>query len=136
MASSSDSVRYVALCTALGLVLGWLPGLVHGPIPEKWSIHGVDGDLVVWCYVAGRLSIGLWVGLTSLPEAWYLRGPLCGALAMLPIAMLGLSNQYCGAPCMFWNMVTGATVGLAVGALAWSLTGRHHAPKRAEEGRS
>jgi uncharacterized membrane protein len=28
---------------------------------------------------------------------------------------------------MFWNMVTGAVIGTATGAIAWALTSRHHA---------
>jgi len=28
---------------------------------------------------------------------------------------------------MFWNTVTGSVIGLAVGALAWQATGKHHA---------
>ncbi len=29
---------YAALCTLLGLVVGWLPLLVHGPITEKFDL--------------------------------------------------------------------------------------------------
>jgi hypothetical protein len=124
---ASSSTGYAAICTALGLAIGWLPGLAHGPIAEKWDVHGVTGSLVVAGYYVARMTIGLWVGITSVPSAWYLRGPLCGALAMLPLGFIGLSNSLCGPPCMFWNTVTGATVGFAVGALAWSITGRSHA---------
>jgi hypothetical protein len=119
--------RYIATCVALGAVLGWLPALVVGPVAEKWSVHGVDGAVLVWGYYVARMSIGLWVGISSVPGAWYLRGPLCGALAMLPLGFVGLSNPLCGPPCMFWNTVTAATVGFAVAGLAWSLTGRNHA---------
>jgi hypothetical protein len=124
---ATSSLGYTAICTALGLAIGWLPGLAHGPIAEKWDVHGVTGSLVVAGYYAARLSIGLWVGITSVPAAWYLRGPFCGALAMLPLGLVGLSNSLCGPPCMFWNTVTGATVGFAVAALAWSITGEDHA---------
>jgi hypothetical protein len=125
MASSSPG--YTAICTALGLAIGWLPGLAHGPIAEKWDVHGIAGSLVVAGYYVARLSIGLWVGITSVPAAWYLRGPLCGVLAMLPLGFIGLSNSLCGPPCMFWNTTTGAAVGFAVAALAWSITGKDHA---------
>jgi len=127
VAAPSARLRYVAVCIALGLALGWLPGLVHGPIPEKWDLHAVRGAVLVWGYYVARLSIGMWVGITSVPSAWYLRGPLCGAMAMIPLGFVGLANPLCGAPCMFWNTVTGATVGFAVGALAWSITGKHRA---------
>lgn len=127
MAALSPRLRYVAVCIALGLALGWLPGLVHGPVAEKWDVHAIRGAMVVWGYYLARLSIGLWVGITSVPSAWYLRGPLCGALAMIPLGFVGLANPLCGPPCMFWNTATGATVGFAVAALAWSITGKHHA---------
>lgn len=127
MATLPARLRYTAVCIALGLALGWLPAIVHGPIPEKWDVQSVRGSVLVWGYHVARLSIGMWVGITSVPSAWYLRGPLCGAMAMIPLGFVGLSNPLCGAPCMFWNTVTGATVGFAVGALAWSITGKHHA---------
>lgn len=127
MSASHISLPYVAVCTLLGLVLGWLPALAHGPVAEKWSMYGVQGGVLVWGYYVARLSIGLWVGITAVPPAWYLRGPLCGALAMIPLGFVGLSNPMCGVPCMGWNSLTGATVGFAVGGLAWSITGRHHA---------
>lgn len=126
MAGLLARVPYVVVCAALGLVLGWLPGLVHGPIHEKWDLFGVRGVMVVSGYYVARLSIGLWVGITNLPEPWYLRGPLCGALVMLPLGFVALANPMCGGPCMGWNTLTGATVGLAVGGLAWAITGKHH----------
>lgn len=127
MADPFAGLRYFLTCLVLGLFLGWLPMLVHGPVPEKWDIHGVNGSMLVWGYHVARLSIGMWVGISTLPSAWYLRGPVCGALAMLPLGLVGLANPLCGSPCMFWNTLTGATVGFAVGGLAWSLTGKHHA---------
>lgn len=135
-ADSAQRLRYTLTCVGLGLVLGWMPMLVHGPVPEKWSVHGVNGALVVWAYYAARLSIGAWVGFSSTPASWYWRGPLCGALAMLPLGLVGLANPLCGAPCMLWNTVTGATVGFAVAGLAWSFTGRHHARDQSQAVRS
>ena len=121
------AIKWYGLAYMAGLVLGWLPALVHGPIPAKWDVHGVRGDILVWGYYVARMSIGLWVGISSTPARWFLRGPLCGALAMIPLGFVGLSNPLCGAPCMFWNTVTGATVGFAVAGLAWSITGKHQA---------
>jgi hypothetical protein len=120
-------MRYIAVCVLLGLALGWMPALVHGPVPEKWNVYGVAGGVLVWGYYGARLSIGLWVGLTTFPPAWYLRGPLCGALAMIPLGFVGLANPLCGGPCMGWNTLTGATIGFAVAGLAWSITGKNHA---------
>ena len=121
----NPSRRYLAVCTALGLALGWLPGLVHGPVAAKWDVHAVDGTWVVGGYLAARLSIGLWVGISSTPSSWYLRGPLCGALAMVPVGLVAVSNPLCGSPCMFWNTLSGSAVGFAVAGLAWSITGMH-----------
>jgi len=123
----SANVRYIVVCIVLGLALGWLPALVHGPIPEKWDVYGVRGATLVWGYYVARASIGLLVGITGVPSAWYLRGPLCGLLVMLPLGFVGLANPLCGPPCMFWNSVTAAAIGFAVGALAWAITGKHHA---------
>ena len=120
-------LSYTAVCTALGIALGWLPSLIHGPMPEKWSVYGIHGATLVIGYHVARMSIGLWVGLTARPEPWWLRGPLCGALAMFPLGFVVLANPLCGATCMAWNTTTGAAVGFMVGALAWSITGKHHA---------
>ena len=70
--------------------------LFHGPIPEKWTYFNVDGSVLVQGYYFARLSIGVWVGLTSVPSRWYLRGPLCGALSMLPLGFVALANPLCG----------------------------------------
>ena len=79
----------------MGLVLGWLPVLFHGPIPEKFYAHYMDGAISVWAYYAARLMIGFWVGITSWPTRWYLRGPLCGFLSMLPVTFIALSQPNC-----------------------------------------
>jgi len=91
-------VPYTLLCAILGLLIGWTPVLVHGPIPEKWSYFRINGAVLVWGYYLARLSIGLWVGMTSVPQRWYLRGPLCGAMVMLPLGFVALGNPLCGPP--------------------------------------
>jgi hypothetical protein len=55
-------VPYVAVCAVLGLVLGWLPKLAHGPIPEKFDVYFIDGSLMVWAFYCARMLIGFWVG--------------------------------------------------------------------------
>jgi hypothetical protein len=87
---------YPLVCTALGLVLGWLPMLFHGPIPEKFNVLYIQGDIAVWGFYGARCSIGLWIGLTALPRSWVLRGPLCGFLAMLPLTVISLATPRCG----------------------------------------
>lgn len=87
---------YPLVCAVLGLALGWLPVLFHGPIPYKFDVHRLDGDWAVWSYYAARLSIGVWVGITAWPRAWYLRGPLCGFLALLPVTFVALAVPACG----------------------------------------
>jgi hypothetical protein len=80
----------------MGLVAGWIPLLLHGPIEQKFNVHYLHGATAVWAFYASRLSIGLWVGATSTPRPWWLRGPLCGALAMLPVGLIALSVPGCG----------------------------------------
>ena len=87
---------YPLVCVALGLVLGWLPRLVHGPIAHKFDVLYIQGSIAVWAYYSARLLIGVWVGLTTWPERWYLRGPLCGFLSMLPLGFMALATPGCG----------------------------------------
>jgi hypothetical protein len=92
------SFVYVLVCAVVGLAISWLPMLVHGPIAEKWSYFYLDGRIMVWGWYLARAMIGLLVGLSALPEAWWYRGPLCGALAMLPLGLVSLGNIMCGPP--------------------------------------
>lgn len=130
------SLPYPLVCLLLGLVLAWLPWLLHGPIPEKLAsmiapdeLHGVwvpvRGAVSVWGYYAARMLIGFFVGITSWPRAWYLRGPMCGFLLMLPLGVMALGLPPCGPPCMAYNLTTGSTVGLLVAGLAFLITGKH-----------
>jgi hypothetical protein len=88
-------MAYRLVCALLGLGLGWLPKLVHGPIPEKFDVLYIRGAVAVWGFYAARLSIGVVVGLTTWPARWYLRGPLCGALLMLPVGLIALATPGC-----------------------------------------
>ena len=87
---------YALVCAGLGLVLGWLPWLLHGPIPEKFSVLYIRGDVAVWAFYAARLSIGLFVGLAAWPARWWLRGPVVGFLVMLPVTFFALATPRCG----------------------------------------
>lgn len=87
---------YPILCTFLGLGLGWLPMLVHGPIPEKFNVLYIQGAIAIWAFYGARLSIGLWVGISVWPRPWWLRGPLAGAIAMLPPGLIALATPRCG----------------------------------------
>jgi len=87
---------YPALCALLGLALGWLPALVHGPHPSKFNVLYIEGDVAVWAFYSARLLVGLLVGLTFWPARWYLRGPLCGFLALLPVTFVALATPRCG----------------------------------------
>jgi hypothetical protein len=87
---------YPLLCTALGLAAGWIPGVLHGPIPQKFNVHYIDGSIAIWAYYSARLLIGLLVGVSIWPRQWYLRGPLCGLLAMLPVTLVTLAMPDCG----------------------------------------
>ena len=87
---------YPLVCTALGLVLGWAPALVHGPIAEKFDALYMRGAVAVSALYAARLLIGVLVGISSWPRAWYLRGPMCGFVAMLPVGLIALATPRCG----------------------------------------
>lgn len=117
---------YTLLCTLLGLGLGWSPMLAHGPIPYKYDVLGMRGAVAVWGWYGARLPVGFLVGISTWPRPWWLRGPLCGLLALFPLSLVSLATPACRGPCMFWNDPTGALVGLAVGGLAYLLTGKHH----------
>ncbi len=96
--SRAPRIDYTLLCIGLGLVLGWLPWLLHGPIPHKFNVLYIDGSVAVWGWYVARMSIGLWVGLTVWPGRWYLRGPLCGVLAILPLGIVSIAVPDCGWP--------------------------------------
>ncbi len=117
---------YTILCTLLGLALGWLPMLVHGPIAEKYDVLYIRGAVAVWGWYSARLLIGFVVGITVWPRRWWLRGPLCGLLMMFPLGWVSLATPGCGFTCQFWNAVTGALIGLSVGGLAFAISGREH----------
>lgn len=117
---------YPLLCALLGVAIGWWPRLVHGPIPYKYNIHGLNGALAVWGWYVARSLIGLLVGITIWPRQWWLRGPLCGILALVPLGFVSLATPECGSACMFWNTTTAAATGAVVGGVAYLITGRHH----------
>lgn len=121
------SVPYPLLCAGLGLVLGWLPMLFHGPIREKFDSFDIDGGVAVWCFYLARLSVGFWVGISHRPRRWWLRGPLCGCVAMVPVALFAVAVPGCGYRCLFWNTLSATVLGLLVAGLAYALTRREHA---------
>lgn len=118
------TIPYPLLCTLLGLVLGWVPMFLHGPIPEKFNVLYIHGETAVWAWYWARLSIGFWVGVARWPETWWLRGPLYGLLPMVPLGIISVATPGCGYPCLFWNWLTGASVGLTVAALAHAISRR------------
>jgi len=92
----SARIPYAAVSIGLGLLLGWIPIFLHGPIAEKFNVLYIEGNIAVWGFYTARCSIGLWVGITALPRRWYLRGPMCGFLAMLPLTIVSLAMPGCG----------------------------------------
>lgn len=94
--SAVRSLPYPLLCTALGLVLGWLPLLLHGPIADKFNVLYIRGSIAVWGFYTARVAIGLLVGISTWPTQWFLRGPLLGALTMLPVGLIALATPGCG----------------------------------------
>jgi len=92
------ALPYPVVCLLLGLLLGWTPRLVHGPIAEKFNVHYIHGAVAVWAFYSARLLVGFWVGITTWPARWYLRGPLVGFLALLPVTIIPLAIPGCGPP--------------------------------------
>jgi hypothetical protein len=125
-ASQKFDISYTLLCSLLGAGLGQVPRFLHGPIPYKFDIHYLHGEVLVWAFYSARMLVGLWVGITTWPRPWWVRGPLCGALAMLPVVFVSLATPECGWPCVGVNLSSAGGIGLAVGGLAFLLTGRHH----------
>ena len=90
------AVPYPLLCAVAGIAIAWIPAMFHGPIPEKFAYYGISGAVAVWAFYVSRLLIGLWVGMTVWPRPWYVRGPMCGALAMIPPGFFALATPNCG----------------------------------------
>lgn len=123
---------YPLVCALLGLALGWVPAQLHGPIPHKFDVLFIEGAIAVWAWYGARSAIGLWIGITSWPRPWWIRGPLVGALVLLPLTIVSLAMPACGAPCMRANLGTAASLGFVEAGLAWWLTGRHRAAAESE----
>jgi hypothetical protein len=119
-------VPYALVCTLLGLLAGWLPWLVHGPIPAKLDVLYINGRLYVWGYYVARILIGFMVGVTTWPDRWYARGPLVGFLMLLPLAIIALATPTCGARCMGVNLISATVVGTLIAGAAYAVTGKHH----------
>ncbi|HAC80608.1 MAG TPA: hypothetical protein DCG06_09965 [Deltaproteobacteria bacterium] len=115
---------YIWTCAILGLILGWLPMLFHGPIPEKFDQFYISGSWAVWAWYLSRMSIGLLLGVTVRPRTFWLRGLVVGGLVMLPLGFVSLAVPTCGPVCMGANILTGAVEGLLIVVVAWWITGR------------
>ncbi len=87
---------YPVWCALLGIVLGWLPRFFHGPIPQKFDVFYLHGSIIVWGWYTARMLIGTLVGITHTPERWWLRGPMIGALTILPLGIVSLGVPNCG----------------------------------------
>jgi hypothetical protein len=94
--SRFDRIPYPVLCLLLGLLLGWTPRLVHGPIAEKFNVHYIQGSVAVWAFYSARHMVGFLVGITAWPSRWYLRGPMIGFLTLLPVTFVPLAIPGCG----------------------------------------
>lgn len=117
---------YPLVCALVGLALAWIPAYLHGPIPQKYDVLYIRGSIAVWGWYSARLLIGVLVGITTWPERWWLRGPLCGLLMMFPLGWVSLATPGCGFPCQFWNATSGMLVGLAIAGIARGITARDH----------
>ena len=52
--------------------------------------------IVVIFGIVSLTTIGLLVGITRYPSAWFVRGPLCGLLMMAPVTVISLATPGCG----------------------------------------
>lgn len=95
---SARRAFYPLICTLVGLALGWVPSRLHGPIPYKYNVLGINGALAVWAWYVARSLIGFLVGITAWPSPWWLRGPLVGFLTILPLGIVSLATPGCGPP--------------------------------------
>jgi hypothetical protein len=120
-------LSYPVVCALLGLVVGWAPVLVHGPIAARFDAIYMRGAIAVWAFYSARLLIGFFVGITTWPRPWYARGPLCGFLLMLPPGLIALASPGCGPRCMSLNELSAMAIGATVGGLARVITGKDHA---------
>jgi hypothetical protein len=120
--------HYILVCTLLGIALGWMPMFLHGPIAEKFNVLYIRGAIAVWAWYSARMLIGFWIGISTWPPYWYVRGPLCGFLIVFPLTLVSLGMPACGFPCMFWNLTSATAVGTTVAGLAFLITGLHRAP--------
>lgn len=125
MSPARTRIPYAPLCALIGLAIGWMPILVHGPIPEKYNILYIRGAVAVWGWYTARLLIGFVVGITRWPPRWYLRGPLIGFMMLFPLSLVSLATPGCGLPCMCLNLTTATTIGTVVAGAAFALTGKH-----------
>jgi hypothetical protein len=87
---------YPLLCALVGVLLGQIPRFVHGPIPQKFDVLYIRGAIAVWAWYLARSTIGFLVGITRWPERWWLRGPMCGVIMMLPLGIVSLATPGCG----------------------------------------
>jgi hypothetical protein len=122
----SDRFSYPLLCTILGFVLGWVPILVHGPIAGRFDAIYMRGSIAVWAFYTARLLVGFFFGITVWPRQWWLRGPLCGFLLMLPPGLIVLATPGCGTRCMTLNELSAMAIGALTGGLARVITGKNH----------
>jgi len=89
-------LSYPVVCTGVGLVVAWLPALLHGPVAAKFDLLYIRGDIAIWSFYSARLLVGFLVGITWWPKRWYVRGPMCGFLTLLPPAIVALATPGCG----------------------------------------
>src|SRR5262250_583953 len=98
----------------------------HGPIAEKYNVLYIRGATAVWAWYSARLLIGVLVGITHWPARWWLRGPLCGVIMIVPLCFISLATPGCGPPCAAANFTSAVLVGTAVAGLAFLVTLKHH----------
>lgn len=118
-----DAIRYRVVCIATGALGASAAGWILGPRPELFLAHDIAGEITVWAYHASRLAVGVWVAISVWPRPWLVRGPLCGALAMVPVAWISQALPERGLGLPLGDLAAGAVLGFAVAATARCVTG-------------
>lgn len=73
----------------LRAVLGWVRYFFQGPIPDKLNQLYIHDPTTVWGWYLARILIGTWIGVTTSPWRWWLRGPLFGFLVLRSVGSTG-----------------------------------------------
>jgi hypothetical protein len=118
-----SSIRVLALCLGVGLLLGVVGGTVYALFTDKVIAYGIGTALLITGVVA--MALGL-LGATEPPEGWSLKRrvpgdatPRRGFAARATYANPSMSRRVSSASLAVWGLVVGGGL-IAFGAVAFS----------------